>query len=158
VSKEIGCALYLCAIKDGYSHRLVGYAVGAHMTARLATAALRAALARRRPGRVVIVHSDRGSQLRSRLFRAALEAAGLQGSMGRVAAAGDNAAMKSFFSLLQKNVLNRHPWATRDQLHTEIVYWIEHTYHRRRRQRALGKRTPIEYELAFALDEDANAA
>jgi transposase InsO family protein len=150
--------LYLCAIKDGCSHRIVGYAVGAHMTARLATAALRAALARRRPGRVVVVHSDRGSQFRSRLFRAALKAAGLKGSMGRVAAAGDNAAMESFFSLLQKNVLNRHGWATRDQLHTEIVYWIEHTYHRRRRQRALGKLTPIEYELAFDPDEDVDAA
>lgn len=141
--------LYLCAIQDVYAHRIVGYALGAQMTARLATAALRAALARRCPGRVVIVHSDRGSQFRSRLFRAALTAAGLQGSMGRVAAAGDNAAMESFFALLQKNVLNRHRWTTRDQLHTEIVYWIEHTYHRRRRQRALGKLTPIEYELAF---------
>jgi len=45
-----------------------------------------------------------------------------------------------------------------DQLHTEIVYWIEHTYHRRRRQRALGKLTPIEYELAFGPDQDADAA
>lgn len=128
------------------------------LVTRLATAALRAALARRRPGRVVVVHSDRGSQFRSRLFRAALKAAGLQGSMGRVAAAGDNAAMESFFALLQKNVLNRRGWATRDELHTEIVYWIEHTYHRRRRQRALGKLTPIEYELAFGPDEDADAA
>lgn len=69
--------------------------------------------------------------------------------MGRVSAAGDNAAMESFFSLLQKNVLDRQTWATRDQLHNEIVHWIEHTYNRRRRQRALGKPTPVEYELAF---------
>ena len=150
--------LYLCAIKDACSQRIVGYALGAQMTAQLATTALRAALARRRPGQVVIVHSDRGSQFRSRLFRAALNAAGLRGSMGRVAAAGDNAAMESFFALLQKNVLNRHRWATRAHLHTEIVYWIEHTYHRRRRQRALGKLTPLEYELAFGLDTDADAA
>ncbi len=54
--------LYLCAIKDGCSQRIVGYAIGSHMTARLATTALRVALARRRPGRVVIVHSERGSQ------------------------------------------------------------------------------------------------
>jgi putative transposase len=150
--------LYLCAIKDACSHRIVGYAVGPQMTARLATAAVRSALARRRPAGVVIVHSDRGSQFRSRLFRAALKAAGLRGSMGRVAAAGDNAAMESFFALLQKNVLNRHGWATRDQLHAELVYWIEHTYNRRRRQRSLGKLTPIEYELAFAPDNDADAA
>jgi transposase InsO family protein len=150
--------LYLCAIKDLFSNRIVGYAAGPRMTAALATAALRAAIARRQPGRVVIVHSDRGSQFRSRLFRAALKTANLKGSMGRVAAAGDNAAMESFFSLLQKNVLNRKTWRTRDELHNEIVYWIEHTYNRRRRQRALGRLTPVEYELAFDPDQDADAA
>ena len=149
--------LYCCAIKDLFSNRIVGYAIDARMTANLAASALRSAIARRQPGRVVIVHSDRGSQFRSRLFRAALKAAGLTGSMGRVAAAGDNAAMESFFSLLQKNVLNRRTWATRDQLHNEIVYWIEHTYNRRRRQRALGRLTPVEYELTYT-DSAATAA
>jgi putative transposase len=67
--------------------------------------------------------------------------------MGRVASAGDNAAMESFFSLLQKNVLNRRSWATRDELRVEIVVWIERTYNSRRRQRGLGKLSPIEYEL-----------
>jgi len=67
--------------------------------------------------------------------------------MGQVGSSPDNAAMESFFSLLQKNVLNRRPvWDTRDQLRTAIVHWIESTYHRRRRQRRLGKLTPIEYE------------
>ncbi len=68
------------------------------------------------------------------------------GSMGRVGAAGDNAAMESFFALLQNNVLNRRTWSTRDELRIAIVTWIEHTYHRRRRQTALGRLTPIEYE------------
>ena len=68
------------------------------------------------------------------------------GSMGRVGSAADNAAMESFFALLQKNVLNRRPWATRDELRIAIVTWIERTYHRRRRQAALGRLTPIEYE------------
>ena len=68
------------------------------------------------------------------------------GSMGQVASAADNAAMESFFSLLQKNVLNRQPWCTRDELRIAIVTWIERTYHRRRRQAALGRLTPIEYE------------
>ena len=149
--------LYACIIKDVFSNRIVGYAIGPRMTAKLATASLRAAVARRQPARVVVVHSDRGSQYRSRIFRAALKAAELKGSMGRVAAAGDNAAMESFNSLLQKNVLNRHAWATRDQLHNEIVYWIEHTYNRRRRQRALGRLTPVEYELAFDPDHDVAA-
>ncbi len=59
----------------------------------------------------------------------------LVGSMGRVGAAGDKAAMKSFFALLQKNVLDRRAWATRQELRIAIVTWIERTYHRRRRQR-----------------------
>lgn len=66
--------------------------------------------------------------------------------MGRVGACGDNAAAESFFSLLQKNVLNRQTWDSRDELRTAIIIWIERTYHRRRRQRRLGKLTPIEFE------------
>ena len=69
------------------------------------------------------------------------------GSMGRVGAAGDNAAMESFFALLQKNVLDRRAWNTREELRIAIVTWIEKTYHRRRRQAALGRLTPVEYEL-----------
>jgi transposase InsO family protein len=68
----------------------------------------------------VIVDSDRGSQFRSRDFVAVLKAAGVSGSMGRVAAAGDNAAMEPFNALLQKNVLDRQRWATRDQLRYAI--------------------------------------
>jgi len=150
--------LYACIIKDVFSNRIVGYAIDSRMTAKLARSALRAAVARRQPTRVVVVHSDRGSQYRSRIFRAALKAAKLRGSMGRVASAGDNAAMESFNSLLQKNVLDRQTWATRDQLHNEMVYWIEHTYNRRRRQRALGRLTPVEYELAFDPDDHVEAA
>ena len=71
---------------------------------------------------------------------------GLRGSMGRVGACADNAAMESFFSLLQKNVLNRQRWQTRDELRLAIITWIERTYHRRRRQDALGRLTPIEFE------------
>ena len=66
--------------------------------------------------------------------------------MGQVGSAGDNAAMESFFSLLQNNVLNRRRWNTREQLRIAIVSWIERTYHRRRRQTRLGRLTPIEFE------------
>ena len=66
--------------------------------------------------------------------------------MGRVGACGDNAAMESFFALLQKNVLNQRRWDTRDELRISIVTWIERTYHRRRRQARLGRLTPIEFE------------
>ena len=120
------------------------------MKARLAVDAVNNAIARR--GNVIgcIVHSDRGSQFRSRKFINALRVHGLVGSMGRVGAAGDNAAMESFFALLQKNVLNRRSWATREELRSAIVWWIERTYHRKRRQAALGRLTPIEFETMMA--------
>lgn len=138
--------LYLCAIKDAFSNRIVGYSIDSRMKSRLATTALNNAAARRGQVAGCIVHTDRGSQFRSRKFVHALNRHGMVGSMGRVGAAGDNAAMESFFSLLQKNVLNRRRWHTRDELRIAIVTWIERTYHRRRRQTALGRLTPIEFE------------
>ncbi len=80
---------------------------------------------------------------------------GLHGSMGRVASAGDNAAMESFFSLLQKNVLDTRRWETREELRLAIVTWIETKYNRRRRQRALGKLTPVEFEMIFVAADAA---
>ncbi len=77
------------------------------------------------------------------------------GQLHRVGACADNAAMESFFSLLQKNVLNRQRWQTRAELRLAIVIWIEKTYHRRRRQDALGRMTPIEFET---LPQTAHAA
>jgi putative transposase len=147
--------LYVCSIKDVFSNRIVGYAIDERMTAQLAVGALRSAIARRQPSGTVVVHSDRGSQFRSRAFRAVLKAAELRGSMGRVAAAGDNAAMESFHALLQKNVLDQRRWRTRAELRYAIVTWIERTYNRRRRQRTLGKLTPVEFELAFTAAAEA---
>ncbi|WP_258771828.1 IS3 family transposase [Brevibacterium aurantiacum] len=138
--------LYLCAVKDPYSSRIVGYSISSRMKARLAVDALEMAVARRGDVAGCKTHSDRGSQFRSKKFTRALARHGIIGSMGRVGAAGDNAAMESFFALLQKNVLDRRRWATRDQLRIAIVTWIERTYHRRRRQARLGRLTPIEYE------------
>jgi transposase InsO family protein len=139
--------LYLCAVKDVYSNRIVGYSIDSRMKSRLAVAALHHAAARRGEVAGCVLHSDRGSQFRARKFVHALNRHDMVGSMGRVGAAGDNAAMESFFSLLQKNVLNRRTWNTREELRIAIVRWIEKTYHRRRRQAALGRLTPIEYEL-----------
>ena len=139
--------LYLCAIKDACSARIVGYSIGSRMKARLAVDALEMAVIRR-GGDVAgcVTHSDRGSQFRSKKFTRALARHGIAGSMGRVGAAGDNAAMESFFALLQKNVLDRRRWASREQLRIAIVTWVERTYHRRRRQARLGRLTPVEYE------------
>ncbi|MDF1910419.1 integrase core domain-containing protein, partial [Mycolicibacterium smegmatis] len=94
----------------------------------------------------VLRRSVESAQFRSRKFVHALSHHEMVGSMGRVGAAGDNAAMESFFSLLQKNVLDRRRWDTREQLRIAIVTWIERTYHRRRRQSGLGRLTPIEFE------------
>lgn len=116
------------------------------MKARIAVSALSNAVARRGDVAGCVLHTDRGSQFRSRKLIRALNHHHMVGSMGRVGAAGDNAAMESFFSLLQKNVLDRRAWATREELRIAIVIWIERTYHRRRRQASLGRLTPIEYE------------
>ncbi|MEH6797589.1 MAG: DDE-type integrase/transposase/recombinase, partial [Rhodococcus sp. (in: high G+C Gram-positive bacteria)] len=135
-------------------NKIVGYSIDSRMKASLAVSALRNAVDQRDPDGT-IVHSDRGSQFRSRKFVHELSRNGLQGSMGRVGACGDNAAMESFFALLQKNVLDRQRWSTREQLRLAIVTWIERTYHRKRRQRRLGKLTPTEFET---INQSAHAA
>jgi putative transposase len=110
--------LYLCAVKDVYSGRIVGYSMDSRMKSSMAVGALENAARARRPAGTV-VHSD------SETVRTG------HGSMGRVGACADNAAMESLFSLLQKNVLDRQRWPTRQELRLAITTWIERTYHRR---------------------------
>ncbi|MFD7612378.1 IS3 family transposase [Streptomyces sp. NPDC059828] len=142
--------LYLCAIKDAFSNRIVGHSIDERMKSRLAVTALDNAVTRRENVDGCILHTDRGSQFRSRKFVRTLDRHRMAGSIGRVGAAGDNAAMESFFSLLQKNVLDRRKWAaTCEELRIAIVTWIERTYHRRRRQAALGRLTPVEFETVM---------
>ena len=100
--------LYLCAVKDVFSNKIVGYSIDSRMKSALAAAALRNAIGLRSPAGT-ICHSDRGSQFRSKKVVRLLANNGLRGSMGRVGSSGDNAAMESFFSLLQKNVLDTPP-------------------------------------------------
>ena len=137
--------LYLCAIKDVFSNKVVGYSIDSRMKSRLVVNAINNAAALRGDVAGCVVHSDRGSQFRSRKAIRTLARHHMIGSMGRAGAAGDNAAMESFFSLLQKNVLNRRSWTTREELRIAIVTRIERTYHRHRRQTRLGKFTPIEF-------------
>lgn len=106
------------------------------MTVELAVSSLRNAVALRATAHTVL-RSDRGSQFRSRKFVELLRQEDITGAMGRGGACGDNAAMESFFALLQKNVLNTKSWRSRQELRLEIVTWIERAYHRRRRQRGL---------------------
>jgi transposase InsO family protein len=146
------CKLHLSAIKDVISNRIVGCSISNRMKARLAVDAVNNAVARRGNVAGCVVHTDRRSQFRVRKTVRALHHHGMVRSMGRVGAAGDTAAMESFFSLLQKNVLNRRSWDSREQLCIAIVTWIERTYHRRRRQKRLHGLTPIEYEAITNTD------
>jgi putative transposase len=138
--------LYLCAIKDVRSNKILGYSIDFRMKA--SPGGVSTAQRGQAPGREQDDHPF-GSRLaisfRSLLVRT-IKNNGLTGSMGRVGACGDNAAMESFFSLLQKNVLNQRRWETREELRLAIITWIERTYHRRRRERGLGNLTPIEFE------------
>jgi transposase InsO family protein len=153
--------LYLCAIKDVWSNRIVGYSISDRMESKIAVEALNSAVARRAVEGLGVagcrVHSDRGSQFRARKLQHELWRHQMLGSMGQVGSAGDNAAMESFFALLQKNVLDRRTWQTREELRIAIVTWIERTYHRRRRQDRLGRLTPIEYELIMSKAADQAA-
>lgn len=141
--------VYLCAVKDVFANRIVGYSISDRMKASLAVAALQDAINRRKPAPGLVVHSDRGSQFRSKKFQKLLAAHGLVQSMGAVGTCADNAAMESFFNLVQTNVLDRKNWATRAELRLALVRWINGTYNRRRRQKALGKLTPLEYEITY---------
>ncbi len=105
--------LYLCAVKDAFGNRIVGYSIDERMKSRLAVAALDNAVARRGDVDGCILHSDRGSQFRSRKFVRALDRHRMAGIDRESRGGGDNAAMESFFSLLQKNVLDRRVWAPR---------------------------------------------
>jgi len=138
--------LYLCAIKDVFSNKIVGYSIDSPMKSRLVVNAIDNAAARRGNVAGCVVYSDRSSQFRSRKVIRVLARHRMVRSMARVGAAGDNAAMESFFSLLQKNVLKRRSGAAREELRIAIVTWIERIYHRRGRQDRLGRLTSVEFE------------
>ena len=102
-----------------------------------------------------IVHADRGTQYTSWLFGHRLRAAGLLGSMGRVASSVDNALVESFWSTMQRELLDRRTWTSRTELASAMFEWIEAWYNPRRRHSALGYLSPVEYE---ALHSAANIA
>ncbi len=130
---------------DTYSRRVVGWSVDAAPTAALVTNALGMAIDSRTPPSGAVIHSDRGVQIRSTAFVRTVKNNGLVGSMDRVDACGDNAAMKSFFALLQRTCSTGSLGHPRGAPSGDIT-WIERTYHRRRRQRRLDRVTAVEYE------------
>ncbi len=124
--KTLTVDLYLATILDPFSRRVVGWALASHMRAELVTHALTMALARRRPGDVVIHHSDQGSQYVSYDFERACRDAGVERLMGSVGDCFDNAVAESFFATFECELLDRVPLANRRDAHFEIHDYIEH--------------------------------
>jgi transposase InsO family protein len=140
--------LYLAAVEDLYSRRIVGWSMGERLDSRLAVDALEMAGSRRLPGEGLVAHSDRGSQYASDHYRRALAAHGITCSMSRRANCWDNAPMESFFASLKKELTRGEIFATRAEARASIFEYIEVFYNRTRRHSALGYLSPAEYERA----------
>ena len=148
--------VYLAAVLDVYSRRIVGWSIADHLRSELVVDALEMARWRRRPpAGQTVVHSDRGSQYTSWAFGHRLRAAGLLGSMGRVGSAADNAMMESFFGTLQLELLDRRRWQSRAELASAIFEWIEGWYNPRRRHSSIDDLSPVDYERRSATATDA---
>jgi putative transposase len=139
--------LYLAAVMDLYSRRIVGWAMDDHLRTELPLAALNMAISTRRPGPNLIHHSDRGVQYASADYRTALQSASMQASMSRRADCWDNAPMESFFHTLKTEQVYHQQYATRSQAKSDIFAYIEGFYNRTRRHSSIGYKAPIEIEL-----------
>lgn len=138
--------LYLVAVLDVYSRRVVGWAMSPILDAPLTCAALRMALTQRRPGSGLILHSDRGSQFASAAYRQLLAQHGLLASMSRPGNCYDNAFIESFWSSLKYEVVYHERFATHAQARTAIFDYIETFYNRTRLHSSLAYRSPINFE------------
>lgn len=130
--------LYLCALLDCFDASIVGFSMDSNMKAPLCTAALNQAIKRHGKSEELIIHSDRGSQFTSHLFRETLTNKGLKQSMGRTGNCFDNARMESFFATLKKDLIYRLPLykMSRADVQNRIFEWIEGYYNRKRRHTA----------------------
>jgi putative transposase len=139
--------LYLAAVQDAYSRRIVGWSMADHMRHELVVDALQMALHRRRPQPGLIHHSDAGSQYVSLGFGQAARDAGIAISMGSKGDAYDNAVAESFFATLKKELVHRRSWQTKRELGSAVFEYIEAFYNRERRHSTLAMLSPAEYEL-----------
>lgn len=146
--------VYCCAVIDAWSRKVVGWSIADHMRSELVVDALEMARWQRSPTGT-IVHADRGVQYTSWVFGHRLRAAGLLGSMGRVASSVDNALIESFWSTMQRELLDRQHWTSRVELASAIFEWIEGWYNPRRRHSTLGMLSPHEYETLHIAAENA---
>jgi putative transposase len=137
--------LYLAAVLDVWSRRVVGWHMAAHLRKEIVEAALAMAIRQRQP-REVIHHSDRGGQYTSWSFGRRCREAGIRLSMGSVGDAYDNALMESFFATLETELLDRRRFATKEEARVAVFDFIEGWYNPRRRHSALDYKSPLEYE------------
>ena len=140
--------LYLAAVQDAYSRRIVGWQMADHMRAELVVRALEMAVSRRRPDPGLIHHSDQGSQFVALGFGQACAKSGIARSMGSTGVCWDNAVAETFFATLKKELVYRNTWPTRRELEAEVFEYIEAFYNLRRRHSLLGMLSPADYENA----------
>jgi putative transposase len=138
--------LYLSAVIDLCSRRIVGWATADHLQAELATDALRHALSSRRPRAGLLHHSDRGIQYACDQYRSVLDEHGLLCSMSRSGNCYDNAVMESFFKTLKTELVYHERYATHQQARQSLFEYIEIFYNRQRLHSALDYQSPERYE------------
>ncbi len=138
--------LYLAAVLDCHSRRVVGWSIRQGLEAELVTEAIEMAVARRRPAEGLVHHSDRGSQYVSLAFGERCREAGIDLSMTEGGSPLDNAVAESFFATLKKELVNRCSWPTRADLRVAVFEWIEVFYNRQRIHTTLGGYAPEEFE------------
>jgi putative transposase len=141
--------LYLAAVLDLCTRRVVGWAMADHLGHELALAALDMAIARQRPLPGLIHHADRGVQFAAHRYRARLRAHGMLCSMSRKGDCWDNAPMESFFATLKGELVEEADYQTRDQARADVFHYIEGFYNKRRLHSALGYITPEQKAAAF---------
>jgi putative transposase len=142
--------LYLAAVMDLFSRKIVGWAMHDCMHTKLASSALTMALRVQRPKDRLIHHSDRGVQYASKTYRDTLSEAKITASMSRKADCYDNAPMESFFHTLKTELVYHRKYHTRAEAQRDIFVYIEGFYNRTRLHSAIGYLTPIEMELKAA--------
>jgi transposase InsO family protein len=141
--------LYLAAILDLYTRRIVGWAMAERMTAGLTIRALKMAIRQRRPGDGLIHHSDQGSQYTDSAYQTLLKEHGIQVSMNGVGTWYDNAPMESFFGTLKSELVHHRVYRTREEARPDLFYYIEAFYNRRRRHSSLGYLSPEAHERLY---------
>ena len=149
--------LYLAAILDLYSRRIVGWAMSDRLTSDLTKASLRMAFWQRKPDAALIHHSDQGSQYTDGTYRDLLANHGIQVSMNGIGSWYDNAPMESFFGTLKSELIHHCLYETRDEARSDVFYYIESFYNQRRRHSSLDYLSPDVYEKLYYRQEAVSA-